>query len=53
MKGYLAGIGLLLWIVAAWITHVVVCFKTAAWGFLIAGGVIFPCGMGSWYRHLV
>jgi hypothetical protein len=40
------------WIVAAWITHIVVCLQTAAWGFLIAGAVVFPIawvhGTGIW-----
>ncbi len=27
---------------AAWVTHVVVCLTTAAWGFLIAGAILFP-----------
>ena len=31
-----------LWIIAAWITHIVVCLKTASWGFLIAGAIVFP-----------
>ena len=30
---------------AAWLTHVVVCLSTAAWGFLIAGAIFFPIGM--------
>lgn len=30
---------------AAWITHVVVCIRTANWGFLIAGAVAFPVGV--------
>ena len=27
---------------AAWLTHVVTCLATAAWGFLIAGAIVFP-----------
>jgi hypothetical protein len=34
--------GLLMLLAAAWITHVVVCFKSGAWGFLVAGAVVFP-----------
>jgi hypothetical protein len=38
---------------AAWITHVVVCLKTASWGFLLAGAIIFPVGIvhgiGIWF----
>ena len=40
------------WVIAAWITHIVVCLKTAAWGFLIAGAILFPIawihGTGVW-----
>jgi len=42
-----------LWILAAWITHIVVCLKTVAWGFLIAGAIVFPIawihGTGVWF----
>ena len=30
------------WVLTAWITHIVVCLQTAAWGFLIAGAIVFP-----------
>jgi hypothetical protein len=37
----------------AWATHVVVCLKTASWGFLIAGAIMAPVGMihgvGIWF----
>lgn len=42
---FLAGLLLFAGIVAAWITHIVVCLKTAAWGFLIAGAIFFPIGI--------
>lgn len=46
------GLVVMAWIAAAWITHVVVCIKTAAWGFLIAGAIMFPVavvhGTGLW-----
>jgi hypothetical protein len=29
----------------AWLTHVIICIETAAWGFLIAGAIFFPIGM--------
>ncbi len=49
----LAGLGIVAWVVAAWITHVVVCLKTASWGFLIAGAIMFPVavihGTGAWF----
>jgi hypothetical protein len=38
---------------AAWITHVVVCIKTASWLFLIAGAICAPIGVihgiGVWF----
>lgn len=43
---------LFLWIIFAWVTHIVVCLKTASWGFLIAGALLFPIawihGTGIW-----
>lgn len=51
--GALAGLALVAWIAASWITHVVVCLKTASWGFLIAGAIMFPVavvhGTGLWF----
>lgn len=47
--------GLLIIIVSfcAWITHLVTCFSTEAWGFLIAGALFFPIGIvhgiGIWF----
>jgi len=35
---------LAVWVIGAWLTHVVVCIKAAAWGLLIAGALIFPVG---------
>jgi hypothetical protein len=47
------GLGIVLIGIASWITHLVVCFKTAAWGFLIAGAIFFPVanihGIGIWF----
>ena len=47
------GIGLILWVVLAWFTHIVVCLKTASWGFLVAGAIFFPVafvhGNGIWF----
>jgi len=44
---------LMLWGFAAWVTHIVVCIKTVAWGFLIAGAIVFPVawihGTGLWF----
>lgn len=51
--GALIGLYLVVWIVASWLTHVVVCLKTASWGFLIAGAIMFPVavihGTGAWF----
>lgn len=48
----LVGIGLILWVALAWFTHIIVCLKTASWGFLIAGAIFFPVafvhGTGIW-----
>ena len=37
----------------AWLTHVIVCLKVGAWGFLIAGAIVFPIGVihgiGIWF----
>jgi hypothetical protein len=39
--------------VAAWFTHLYVCFTTAKWGFLVAGAIFFPVaivhGVGIWF----
>lgn len=47
------GFILAIWAVAAWITHVVVCFKAGSWGFLIAGALFVPIawihGTGIWF----
>ncbi len=49
----LLGIGFILTLVAAWLTHLYISFTTAAWGFLIAGAIFFPIGIvhgiGSWF----
>lgn len=41
------------WVIASWITHVVVCLNAAKWGFLIAGAIMFPVavihGTGIWF----
>lgn len=61
MKKYLSeedavnfgAIAFLTWVLASWITHVVVCLATSAWGFLIAGALLFPIacvhGTGIWF----
>jgi hypothetical protein len=39
--------------VAAWFTHLYICFTAAKWGFLIAGAIFFPIaivhGAGHWF----
>jgi hypothetical protein len=39
--------------IAAWLTHLYVCFSAAKWGFLIAGAIFFPVaivhGIGIWF----
>ena len=40
-------------LVSAWLTHVVRCFRTGEWGFLVAGALFFPVavvhGIGVWF----
>ena len=49
----LVGLGIVAWVAASWITHVVVCIKAASWGFLIAGAIFVPIavihGTGIWF----
>lgn len=40
----LLGIGLAIWVILAWLTHVVVCIGTSKWLFLLAGAIFFPVG---------
>lgn len=51
--GALIGLGLVAWVIASWLTHVIVCIKAASWGFLIAGAIFFPVavihGTGVWF----
>jgi hypothetical protein len=57
MEGFvmkdLFSIMVIIWIFAAWMTHIVICLQTAAWGFLIAGAIVFPIawihGTGVWF----
>lgn len=52
MTEYL-GIGVVLWTIASWLTHVVVCIQSSSWLFLLAGAIFFPIGMvhgtGIWF----
>lgn len=51
--GNLAVISFVGWLVASWLTHVVVCLKAGSWGFLIAGAIFAPIGVihgtGVWF----
>lgn len=51
--GMLMALFFVVWLVASWLTHVIVCLKTASWGFLIAGAIVFPIawihGTGIWF----
>ena len=42
-----------IWAIAAWFTHLYVCFTEEAWGFLIGGALFFPIAMvhgtGLWF----
>lgn len=44
---------MVIWVVAAWFTHVITCLQTASWGFLLAGAIFFPVGCvhgtGIWF----
>ena len=46
-------LGLYLWMITSWMTHVIVCLMDGSWGFLIAGALIFPIawihGTGIWF----
>ena len=41
------------WMLAAWLTHVITCLATGAWGFLVAGALVAPVGVihgtGLWF----
>lgn len=41
---------LTLWIICAWLTHIISCFIAGTWGFLIAGAIMFPIAWvhGTW-----
>lgn len=47
------GFTIIIWIIAAWFTHIIVCLDEEKWGFLIAGAIMFPIavihGTGAWF----
>lgn len=49
----IVSLAFVLWIIASWLTHVIICIKTVSWGFLIAGALLFPVavvhGTGIWF----
>lgn len=44
---------LIIWAIASWITHVIVCIQNSEWLFLIAGAIAVPVawihGTGVWF----
>ena len=51
--GTLIGLAFICVCVAAWFTHIIHCLSEEAWGFLIAGAIMFPIaiihGIGLWF----
>jgi hypothetical protein len=51
--GALVVLGIWASVIAAWLTHIVVCLKAGSWGFLIAGAIFAPIGVihgiGCWF----
>jgi len=49
----LVGLGLIIWAIVAWFTHIFFCLKTGAYVLLIAGAFVFPVGIihgtGLWF----
>lgn len=49
----LLSIGVVVWVAAAWLTHVVVSIQSASWLLLLAGAIVFPVGCvhgtGVWF----
>ena len=39
------GLGVMIWVVASWFTHIITCLDDEKWGFLIAGALFFPVGI--------
>jgi len=42
------GIVIVVWLVGAWLTHIIFCLSTASWGFLVAGALMFPIWIIHW-----
>jgi hypothetical protein len=47
------GLVLMIWVAAAWLTHVVVSIQTTKWLLLLVGAIFFPVGCvhgtGIWF----
>lgn len=43
----------IVWGIAAWLTHVIFCISASKWVFLLAGAIFFPIGWlhgtGLWF----
>ena len=52
MESALSGL-MVIWVVAAWLTHVVVSIQSAKWILLLVGAFVFPVGCvhgtGVWF----
>lgn len=50
---FLFWVGMVVWTVSAWVTHVVHCVQNEQWLFLIAGAIAAPIavihGTGLWF----
>ena len=53
LLGALIGAVFIIICIVAWFTHVFTCLAEGAWGFLIAGALMFPVaiihGVGVWF----
>ena len=51
--GEVLALCLIAWLFCAWVTHVIICIKTASWALLFIGSIIFPIawlhGTGAWF----
>lgn len=46
-------LAVVIWLFASWITHIVICIKSASYLFLIVGAILMPVawihGTGAWF----
>lgn len=45
ISAFFVGVAFLLSVIAAWITHVIVCIKASAWVLLAFGCIVAPVGV--------